>query len=263
MAVIIALLSGSGGTGKTTLLACMGGALAREGKRALVIDLCAGARGLDLPLGLESRAAFDLGDLLSGGCDEGQAVISDSARPCPDFIAAPLDRDSIGIDAAALSELLEKLRPKYDWIALDAPSGVGAGSMLAALVADRVIVVTIPENASVRAAERALEAVRSPDRPEPLVIINKLNPSFAASGAHLTPDAVAQTLDAKLIGVVLYDETLARAAALGRVLGPYERSPGFRTAETIADRTLGAASPKRWIVNRRALFASGAIKEEW
>ena len=50
--LVTALISGKGGTGKTTLCAALAGCMAAEGKRVLCVDLDVGLRNLDLALGL-------------------------------------------------------------------------------------------------------------------------------------------------------------------------------------------------------------------
>ena len=55
----IAVVSGKGGTGKTSLTAGVGTALAQSGKRVLCVDCDIGLRNLDLALGLTDRALMD------------------------------------------------------------------------------------------------------------------------------------------------------------------------------------------------------------
>ena len=71
----LALFSGKGGVGRTLLTAAFGAHLASEGKRVALVDLNTGMRGLDMALGVESRVAFDLGDVLDGLCSARQALV--------------------------------------------------------------------------------------------------------------------------------------------------------------------------------------------
>ena len=52
----IVITSGKGGTGKTTLTAGLGAALARLGQRVLCVDCDVGLRNLDLSLGMADAA---------------------------------------------------------------------------------------------------------------------------------------------------------------------------------------------------------------
>ena len=58
MAQIVSLISGKGGTGKTSLCAGIAACLARDGFRVLAIDLDVGLRNLDIALGMADEAAL-------------------------------------------------------------------------------------------------------------------------------------------------------------------------------------------------------------
>ena len=59
----IAVVSGKGGTGKTSLTAGVGTALALSGQRVLCVDCDIGLRNLDISLGLSDRALMDFSDV--------------------------------------------------------------------------------------------------------------------------------------------------------------------------------------------------------
>ena len=62
----IAVVSGKGGTGKTSFTAGISTALAMSGKRVLCLDCDIGLRNLDLALGLSDRALMDFSDVAQG-----------------------------------------------------------------------------------------------------------------------------------------------------------------------------------------------------
>ena len=66
MGQVIAITSGKGGVGKTTTTASLGAALASRGKKVLLIDGDVGLRNLDIALGLENDAVYDLYDVQTG-----------------------------------------------------------------------------------------------------------------------------------------------------------------------------------------------------
>ena len=89
MGEVIAVLSGKGGTGKTTLCAALATCLAKQAHRVLCIDLDVGLRNLDIALGMSEEAAISFSDVL---CDRYQLG---DATPHPDFpdlrlLTAPL-----------------------------------------------------------------------------------------------------------------------------------------------------------------------------
>ena len=65
MSKIIAVTSGKGGTGKSTVCAGLGYTLAKQGHRTLLIELDFGLRCLDIMFGVENEIQYDLGDVLN------------------------------------------------------------------------------------------------------------------------------------------------------------------------------------------------------
>lgn len=63
---VIAVTSGKGGTGKSTICAGIGYTLAKQGHRVLIIELDFGLRCLDLMFGVQNKIEHDLSDVLSG-----------------------------------------------------------------------------------------------------------------------------------------------------------------------------------------------------
>ena len=61
---VIVITSGKGGVGKTTTSANIGTALARAGKKVVLIDTDLGLRNLDLLLGLENRIVYTIVDVV-------------------------------------------------------------------------------------------------------------------------------------------------------------------------------------------------------
>ena len=64
MSKIIAITSGKGGTGKSTICAELGFALAKQGHRTLIIELDFGLRCLDIMLGVKDDVKYDLGSVI-------------------------------------------------------------------------------------------------------------------------------------------------------------------------------------------------------
>ena len=71
----IAVVSGKGGTGKTSLVSSVGAALALGGRRVLCLDCDVGLRNLDLALGLADQALMDFSDVAQQRCPLDSAVV--------------------------------------------------------------------------------------------------------------------------------------------------------------------------------------------
>ena len=82
MGVTVSVISGKGGTGKTTLCAGIAACLAAEGKRVLCIDADIGLRNLDIALGMAEQPAVAFTDVTQGFCklSGGVAVIRVGAQ---------------------------------------------------------------------------------------------------------------------------------------------------------------------------------------
>ena len=66
MGELIAVLSGKGGTGKTSVCAGLSTTLARMGHKVLAIDCDMGLQNLDISLGLTDYCALTFADIYSG-----------------------------------------------------------------------------------------------------------------------------------------------------------------------------------------------------
>ena len=82
MGVCIAVTSGKGGVGKSTLCINMGIVLASQGYRVCLIDVDLGLKNLDIMMGLENRVYYDLMDVMKGRCPLNKALIKD--KRCSD-----------------------------------------------------------------------------------------------------------------------------------------------------------------------------------
>lgn len=219
-ACAIAVVSGKGGTGKSTFSCGLGRALASRGKKVLLIDADAGLRCLDIMLGVSEQLLFDLGDVLCGRCDIGGAAIDVSGGLS--LLAAPLQG---GINSEALRLLIEGCRDKYDFIIIDSTAGVDSGFAAVTAAADRAFIVTSPDAVSVRDAGR-VSALLDQSTPHRLVI----NRHTGCTVDEL--DGIIDGACSQLIGIVPFDTRLQRGKSHRRTRRAFAR---------IADRLCGRA----------------------
>ena len=76
MGEAIAVVSGKGGTGKTSVCAGVAIAMAAAGLRVLCIDCDVGLRNLDIPLGLSDSCTLSFLDVLEGGYTLGHGSVN-------------------------------------------------------------------------------------------------------------------------------------------------------------------------------------------
>lgn len=148
--MIIALVSKKGGVGKTTSSVNLSAAMARAGRRVLLVDLDPNA-GASLSLGAK-RSTFGPG---SAGVLNHQVTAREAVRPtgCSglDLIPASVDLRSFEAEVNVgrggeklLAERLSPIRSEYDFIFLDCPSSLCLLSRNALAAADAFVVPAVP-----------------------------------------------------------------------------------------------------------------------
>ena len=156
MGKIIAVVSGKGGTGKTTFTANTGLALAALGYHVLCLDCDITLRNLDLALGLGDSALMDFSDVLAGRCTLQEAVVSHPKYPKLDLLAAPAADSREPLAPEQMKELFRQIREEYSYCLMDSPAGLGLGFHLATDYADSAVVVTTTDQTALRDAQRTV-----------------------------------------------------------------------------------------------------------
>ena len=206
MGQVITVASGTGGVGKSTVTAGICASLAYAGKRVLAIDGDVGLRGLDLVLGLENEAVYDLADVLGGRKRLSDAMIRHEALGALFFLAAPLDAESPAITAQALRSLCQHTGNAFDYIVIDSPSGLGRLQGAFAAAADRILMVTVPDPAAVRATARASQVLGGRQQ----LIVNRIEPKLIREKVLPNIDSIIDTVAVPLIGLIPEDADAVR-----------------------------------------------------
>lgn len=242
MGELFAVLSGKGGTGKTSVCAGVATALAAEGKKVLCIDCDVGLRNLDISLGISDSGALSFLDISEGGYSLEQAA-RHSVYPTLAFLTAPMNRPVEKIDAAAFTAMLRKARQEFDFIFLDAPAGVDAGFRLVSAAADRFLLVTGSGPAAVRDAARVGDLLELMGKKDVRLIVNRVDRDML-SAVRVTIDDVMDDTGLPLSGIVLEDPCVTLAATFGQPLLKYaKRCPAAKAYRKIAKRIQGFHEP--------------------
>jgi len=241
MGEVIAVVSGKGGTGKTSVCAGLATALAESGETVLCIDCDIGLRNLDISLGLAQMDALSFLEVCRGEYTLEQAAIHPD-YPKLRFLTAPMNCQPQDIDGKAFSQLLRQARNTCSYILLDAPAGIDAGFHLAAKYADRVLLVTGADPASVRDAARAGELLELMGKPEVRLVVNRINPKMV-SAMKLTVDDVMDQSGLPLIGIVPEDPQVTLRAAFEKPLLKKNKKGAAAACRRIALRIMGVRVP--------------------
>ena len=239
MGELIAIVSGKGGTGKTSLCAGIGQALAESGEQVLCIDCDVGMRNLDIALGISQLGALSFQEAAEYGLDK--------ATQHPDysglwFLTAPMNCSSAAVDMDSFGKLLEQARKKFQYVLMDAPAGIEAGFHLAACHADRIIVVTGSDPASVRDAGRAGQLLHDMGKANVRIVVNRINPKMVKA-MKLTVDDIMDRTGLPLLGIVPEDPEMVLAAVFETPLLKYTKKGAAAACRRIGKRIQGRRVP--------------------
>ena len=241
MGKIIAVVSGKGGTGKTTFTANVGFALASMGKKVLCLDCDITLRNLDLALGLSDSALMDFSDVMSGRCTLEEAVVNHPKYPSLFLLAAPLVFGGFSVEPEQVTALMRQIRESFDYCLVDAPAGLGQGFRMATQEADHVMVVTTTDVTALRDAQRTvMELDRFPNGKVHL-IVNRVAKKLLRQ-LHTTIDDAMDAAGLPLLGVVPEDADIPKCLNQGTPL----RDDNFYAARAyynIAKRIAGYKAP--------------------
>ena len=241
MGECIAVLSGKGGTGKTSVCAAVCTAMARDGFKVLAIDCDVGLQNLDISLGMADSGALSFLDV----CDRGYELDQAASHPLYanlHFLTAPLNRSAESVDMEAFGRMIAQARRQFDYIFLDAPAGIDHGFQLAASFAQRIIVVTLADPAAVRDAARTGQVLELMGKRDVKVVVNRVNRKIFST-MSVTVDDVMDSTGLPLLGVVPEDPNVTLAAAFGHPLIQYTNRGAAKACLAISRRLQGRKVP--------------------
>lgn len=238
----IAVVSGKGGTGKTSFTAGVGSALALSGKRVLCLDCDVALRNLDLALGLTDRALMDFTDVAQERCSLDIAAVEHPDIPELYLLTAPVRSRGQPVTEEQMINLLKKAREHYDYCFLDAPAGLGGGFQLATCGADRVVVVATADASSLRDAQHTVMELDRFPAGQLHLTVNRVRKKMLRN-MHATIDDAIDRAGLPLIGVIPEDDTLPLYLNKGVPLLLNSRRGAAEAYRNIAKRLEGQRVP--------------------
>ncbi|MDR3767175.1 MAG: septum site-determining protein MinD [Butyricicoccus sp.] len=239
---VILVASGKGGTGKTSLTANVASAMAERGHRVLVIDADSGLRNLDIVLGLSDSIVFSFADVAQGIAPLERAAVPHSIFPSLSLLTAPgklppLTREQL----EHLMQQAEQLG--FEYVLIDGPAGLAPEIRLFAQVATQGLVVTMPDQASVRGAERVARLLESENIIRIRMVVNRVRPSLIKHGVMGNIDDTMDLVGLPLLGIVPEDEDVIACGSSGKCLLQKKRGGAATAFRNIAQRLDGIRLP--------------------
>lgn len=145
----IAVASGKGGVGKTNVSVNLSVAMARQGRRVLLMDADLGLANVDVMLGLQPKA--NLSHVLDGSCALEEVIITGPAdlRIIPAASGVSRMADLSPAEHAGLIRAFGELRAPFDVLVIDTAAGVSDSVVSFTRAAQHVLVVVCDEPASI------------------------------------------------------------------------------------------------------------------
>ena len=241
---VIVITSGKGGVGKTTTNANIGTALARAGKKVVMIDTDLGLRNLDLLLGLENRIVYTIVDVVEERCKLKQALVKDKKNPNLCLLAAAQTRDKTAVTEEQLKNICEELKKQFDFILVDCPAGIEQGFQNAVAGASEAIVVTTPEMSAVRDADRIIGLLEAREEIKSYrLLLNRVRPNLIKSNDMMSVEDVVEILSADLIGIIPEDTGIITSTNKGEPIVNDEKSLAGKAYSNVARRIIGEDVP--------------------
>ena len=238
---VLAVASGKGGVGKSTVVVNLAVAIARLGRKVLVLDADFSLANIDVLLGLAPKHTIQ--HFFSGACALRDLVVDGPAGihiiPAASGVAE-LSR----IDPAmrrALFDGLEVLRAEHDCLLIDTPAGIGENVVHLASAADRAVIVVSPEPTSLVDAYATIKVLAGAGGLDRLsLVVNGSRDAEETITVHGQIDRVCRRFlgaGIGLLGEIFHDAHVQEAVREQRaVVDMHPNAPASRGFQGIAIR---------------------------
>jgi flagellar biosynthesis protein FlhG len=237
---VIAVGGGKGGIGKTMVSANLGIALAKQGRRTVLVDVDLGGANLHTSLGVGQPIA-SLSDFLQARCQKLEEVMVPTGVPNLALISGAQDTlDAANPKHQHKTKLVRSLLTlDVDYLVLDLGAGTSYNVLDFWVIADHGLVVILPEPTSVENAYRFVKAAfyRRLQHFEEQYGLGELISASLSQKAIRTPTEIVNAVRAR---------DAALAAKLAAELEAFSPKLVVNQARTPADKEVGKTVVSAW-----------------
>ena len=236
---VVAVTGGKGGIGKTNVSVNLGVALARLGRRTLLLDADLGLANVDVLLGLKPAAT--LKDIL-----DGNAALEDVVLEGPEGLkvvpAASGVQEMANLspeETAGLIQSFDALSARLDVLLIDTAAGIGTEVTQFLCAAQEVVVITCDEPTAITDAYALIKVLsQSHGLHRIRLVANMVRNDLEGQRLFEKLEAVcARFLDVTLLysGCIPYDDAVRKSVQKQQpVTCLYENSPAARAFHRLA-----------------------------
>jgi len=241
---VIAITSGKGGVGKTSLAVNLSIALAQRSRRVVLADFDIGLANADVLMGVQPR--MHAGHVLNGEMAASDALtqVAGGVWLLPGAVGARHFSDLEKSERDYLCRSLAEIESSVDFLVLDTAAGISRNVIQFASHADEVIIVTTPEPTAVTDGYAILKAIsREKGTGRLRIVVNFANDYAEAQRVFERIQSVARRflgVEADLLGYIVTDDHVRQAVRRRRpFLLETQGSKASQCVRAIADRLLG------------------------
>lgn len=243
MAEAIAITSGKGGVGKSSVCVNLGMVLAQMGFRVCLVDVDLGLKNLDIMLGLENRVIYDLNDVMKGRCSLNKALIKDKREERLFLLPACKNIHIEQFQGEYLQTIVAELKKSFDYILLDTPAGIESGFVHSIRCVEKAILVTTADVTAVQDCDRVIGILLREGISDLSFIVNRVNAKYMEKGVNISLDDVKAWLSIDLLGYVFDDANMMAGNNRGKPATLKKDSQLYQSFSLIARRLLGEKVP--------------------
>ena len=252
MTKIVAVVSGKGGVGKTTLVSNLAAAMSMRGKHVIVVDGNVSGPNLAIHLGIPEVPPISLNDVIKNHAYIMQAIYQHPLG----FKVIPASMAELEAELGGLKQHLTRLLGVYDLILIDSAPGVNDEVRASIEVADEVLIVTNPEVPAIKNAQMVKELADKLKKPIAGVVVN-----IVRNEKHeLSKDEIERALHARVIGIVKEHSKVREAISYGiPVVAHAPRIHVSREITKIAYHLLEEEPPKESFLDKILSFLTREV----
>ena len=199
----IGVVSLKGGVGKTSVVAALGGAFSRLGKKVLLVDGNLSAPNLGLHLNIVTPDKT-LHDVLNRNATVKESVLSFS--PGLDVLPASIF-SKIEVEPLKLRDHLKNVKKDYDFVLLDSSPALNDETLGVMLASDEIFVVTTPDHVTMSTSLKAAKLAKQRGVPITGLIMNKVHDK----DFELSLGDIEETLGIPVLASIPFDKAVLKA----------------------------------------------------
>jgi len=195
MTKFIAIVSGKGGVGKTTIAINLGNSLSNMGKETLVLDGNLTTPNIGIYLGFTNSPA-SVHSVMEGTHAIRDAIYVHASGT--KFMPGNINIDALQkIDLNKIKHLHKKLKGVFESVIMDTGSGITPETTSIMNIADEILIVTNPELAAVTDALRTIKKSEQQGKTILGVVVNKV-----ADKNEMSVENIASVLGVPVIATI-------------------------------------------------------------